>query len=82
MAGEALIPQELALGFIVTGIGVLLAAFPGPIAAMDETLDAVGSKRSGERVEPSRWKLLLTRVFGVGIAILGISILLTYIGVI
>ena len=44
---------------VAIGAGLLVAAFPGLLATMSESFDAVGSKRSG--VEPTRWRVLSTR---------------------
>lgn len=71
MATEPLIDPGLAAGLFFVGGGLLLAAFPGPVAVMDETFDAVGSTRSGEPIQPSRWKLMVTRAVGVGITLAG-----------
>lgn len=79
MAANALIDQELALGLLVIGAGLLVAAFPGLFATMNETFDAVGSKRSD--VEPTRWRVLLTRAVGVGIVLAGIWFLVTAYGI-
>lgn len=71
MAADPLIDQRFAAGLLVIGGGHLLAAFPGPIATMNETIDIVGSERSGNQIQPSRWKLMLTRAVGIGIALAG-----------
>lgn len=39
---------------------------------MNETVDAVGSSRSGEAVEPSRWHFLVTRAVGVVVVLFGL----------
>lgn len=69
MTADALIDQELAIGILIIGAGLLLTAFPGLFATMDETFDAVGSTRSD--VEPTWWRVQLTRIVGVGIVLAG-----------
>ncbi len=69
MTAEPLLDQQLALGLLVIGGGLLVVAFPGPIATMNETFDAVGSTTTD--VEPTRWRLLLTRAVGVGLVLAG-----------
>jgi hypothetical protein len=44
-----------------------------PFARFEERIDAVGSKRS--EVEPAEWKVSLTRLFGIAVALFGILIL-------
>ena len=75
MAANALIDQEFALGILVVCAGLIVTAFPGLFATMNEAFDAVGSKKSD--VEPTRWKVLLTRVIGIGITLGGAWFLLT-----
>lgn len=72
MSPDSLIDQDLALGLLVVGVGALLALFPGPLVAMNETFDAVGSTRSGADVEPARWRLLLTRAAGAAVVLAGL----------
>lgn len=69
MAADALIEQDLALGLLMIGAGILVAAFPGPLAQLNETFDAVGSTRTD--VEPTRWRLHLVRIVGLGLTIAG-----------
>ncbi|MFB6211892.1 MAG: hypothetical protein ABEI76_10175 [Halobacteriales archaeon] len=78
MTVDPLIDQTLALGLLVIGGGLLMTLIPGPIAAMDETFDAVGSKRSN--VEPTRWRIWLTRIAGIVLMTIGGAVLLRYYG--
>lgn len=76
MTAEALIDQQLGLGLFIIGAGLFITAMAGPIAAMNEAFDAVGSTRS--EVKPARWRILLTRVVGVGIFLAGAWYLATF----
>jgi hypothetical protein len=78
MTGDGPVPKDLAPGLLVVGAGALVAAFPGLFATMDEATDAVGSKRSD--VQPTRWKVLLVRLVGVGIALGGVWFLVSTYG--
>jgi hypothetical protein len=56
-------------------LGPPAAIWPYKLARWSEILDAIGRKPSG-RVEPADWKVILTRVFGIGVSIVGIGFLL------
>lgn len=49
-----------------------MAAWPYRLARFGERLDAIGSKRSWSEVEPAGWKVLVTRIAGVGIILIGV----------
>ena len=62
--------QLFAIAVVGLLFGPLMAVWPYKMARWSEILDAIGRKPAG-RVEPADWKVLLTRIFGVGLAIAG-----------
>ena len=64
------------LGTLLVGFGLLGAVWPYRVARFEEQLDAIGSKRSWDEVEPTEWKVMLTRVIGVVFTLIGIAIFL------
>lgn len=62
--------QLVAVAVVGLLFGPLLATWPYKLARWEEILDAIGRKPAG-RVEPADWKVLLNRVFGIGLAIAG-----------
>ena len=50
--------------------GVPMALWPYRMARFEEILDSIGRKPAG-RVEPADWKVTLTRVMGVALAVAG-----------
>jgi len=61
---------------LVTGAALLLcglfgATFAYAIALLSEQFDAIGSTTPTEAVEPAAWKVRLTRLTGVAIALVG-----------
>lgn len=67
--------------FAIAVVGLLfgppLAMWPYKMSRWSEILDAIGRKPAG-RVEPAEWKVLLTRVFGIGLAVAGAISALTF----
>jgi hypothetical protein len=61
-----------AMAFILLVFGLPGAIWPYKVARFEEQLDAIGSKRSWSEVEPAGWKVVLTRVIGVGMAGVGL----------
>ena len=61
------------LAYAVVGLlfGVPMAVYPYRLARFEERLDAIGSKRSWNEVEPAGWKVSLNRVFGAAMALFG-----------
>lgn len=59
-------------GIVVLLFGLPMAIWPYRIAKVKEMLDAIGSTRSSARVEPAGWYVTLTRIFGVGMSLLGL----------
>lgn len=51
--------------------GILNAIWPYKLARFEEQLDSIGSKRSWSEVEPAEWKVVLTRLVGVAMAVVG-----------
>jgi len=64
------------LGTLLVGFGLLSAVWPYRVARFEEQLDAIGSKRSWDEVEPAEWKVKLTRGFGVVVALFGVVVFL------
>lgn len=63
--------MEAPLAFLLLVFGAPGAIWPYKLARFEEQLDAIGSKRSWSEVEPADWKVLLTRIIGSGMAIIG-----------
>ena len=64
----------LALSVFLAGWGLLLAARPYRVARFGERLDAIGSRRSWNSVEPTDWNVRMTRIVGVGLALFGLLV--------
>ena len=64
------------LGILLVGFGLLNAVWPYRVARFEEQLDAIGSKRSWDEVEPAEWKVTLTRGIGVVFALFGVAVFL------
>jgi len=64
----------LAISAFFAGSGFLLAARPYRVARLGERLDAIGSRRSWNSVEPTDWNVRLTRAVGVGFALFGLLV--------
>jgi len=64
----------LALSVFFAGWGLLLAARPYRVARLGERVDAIGSRRSWNSVEPTDWNVRLTRAVGVGLALFGLLV--------
>ncbi|GAB3682276.1 hypothetical protein GCM10028857_07810 [Salinarchaeum chitinilyticum] len=72
-----MLPPALAgvLGILVLPVGLLNWHHAEAIARFDERLDAIGSERSWDSVEPADWKVALHRYAGMvstALATLGI----------
>jgi hypothetical protein len=50
---------------------VPMALYPYRLARFEERLDAIGSKRSWNEVEPAGWKVFLNRIVGAAMALFG-----------
>ena len=61
------------LALFLLAVGIPNAVWPYKFARFEERMDSIGSKRSWFEVEPADWKVALTRVVGVGIAIFGLA---------
>jgi len=68
--------MEPALAAFLLTFGLPGAIWPYKLAQFEERLDSIGSKRSWSDVEPADWKVVLTRITGVGIALFGVGGLL------
>ncbi|EMA72202.1 hypothetical protein [Halorubrum distributum] len=61
------------LAVFLLAMGVPNAVWPYKFARFEEQMDSIGSKRSWSEVEPADWKVTLTRVVGVGMALFGLA---------
>ena len=64
------------IALLLVLFGIPGAVFPYRMARIEERMDLIGSKRAWSEVEPAEWKVLLTRVVGVGMSFVGVIILL------
>lgn len=64
------------IGFIMLLFGLPGALAPYKVARFGEQLDAIGSKTRSRDVEPADWNVLLTRVVGIGMTLVGVLFLL------
>ena len=64
------------LGALIVAFGLVNVVWPYKVARFEEQLDAIGSKRSWDEVEPAEWKVTLTRGIGVVIALFGVAVFL------
>ena len=67
---------NLVFGTLIIAFGLLGAVWPYRVARFEEQIDAIGSKRSWDEVEPTGWKVMLTRVIGVVVVLIGVAIFL------
>ena len=70
---ERLAVARLLLGGSVFAFAVLSALFPYRVARLGELKDAIGSTTPFSDVEPATWKVLLTRLSGVVVAVLALA---------
>ena len=64
------------IALLLVLLGIPGAVFPYRMARFEERMDSIGSKRAWSEVEPAEWKVLFTRVVGVGMSFVGVIILL------
>ena len=67
--------RYLVLGFLFTVWGILTTWKPYRFAKFEEQIDAIGSKRRLTKVEPTDWKVTLTRRLGPVLSFFGLVIL-------
>lgn len=67
---------DLFLGFVLLVFGGGSAYFARPLTRFSEQIDAIGSKTRASEVEPAEWNVMLTRVVGVVLAVIGGAIVL------
>jgi hypothetical protein len=63
-------------GVLLILIGGVNVRFARGMARFSEQLDAIGSKRRWSEVEPADWKVMLTRISGVALVVIGFGLLL------
>ena len=64
-------PFALLATLPVMAFGVASAVWPYRVARFEERVDAIGSRRSWDEVEPTNSKVGLTRVVGVLLVLVG-----------
>jgi hypothetical protein len=69
-------PRAL-LGLALLVGGVVSARSAHVLARFDEQLDAIGSTRSWDEVEPATWKVALTLFVAVIVALVGLFVLVS-----
>lgn len=62
-------------GGTLAALGVVGAVRARSVARLNEQLDAIGSTTPAGAVEAADWKVLLTRVGGVLLAVVGLGLL-------
>jgi hypothetical protein len=60
--------SDLILGGLALLVGAVGIRYPGKVAKVGEVIDAVGSQRSGEAVEPTAWNVRYSLTVSVVIA--------------
>lgn len=71
---------RLSLGVVMLVFAGLGIAYPYKVARIGEMLDAIGSTRNLDAVEPAQWNVLLTRILSVVLALVGLWWILLGIG--
>ncbi len=59
------------LGVALLLIGLGMVIYAQRITRVGEQIDAIGSTRSSFEVEPTDWNIVVTRILGAGVALLG-----------
>lgn len=62
-------------GLFVALFGVVGVIWPYRVARFEEQMDSIGSKRRFGEVEPTDWRVTLTRVVGGVFVVLGLAML-------
>lgn len=63
---------RLVVGGGIVLLGVLSVLYPYEISRLEEAIDAIGSTRSLDDVEPATWKVTLTRIVGFVLVLFGV----------
>lgn len=63
------------IGLLLFAYGAVSVARGERVARFEEQLDSIGSERSWSEVEPSDWKVAVTEILGVLIAMVGFVVL-------
>lgn len=69
--------MDPSLAILLLLFGIPGTIWPYKVARFEEQMDSIGSKRSASEVEPAGWKVILTRIIGIGMIIIGTGGLLT-----
>ncbi|WP_232686412.1 hypothetical protein [Halobacterium zhouii] len=62
------------LGLVLVAVGAGVVRYAYSLTKVEEQIDAIGSKRSGD-VEPAGWHVTLTKLFGGVVAAGGLVVL-------
>lgn len=63
--------QEIGSGLLLFCFGPLVYTVARPFARFSEQMDAIGSTTPWEEVEPAKWKVMIFRLIGAGMALAG-----------
>lgn len=69
-------PPGVALGAFLLVSGLLMATWPYRLARLSERLDAIGSRRARDAVEPADWNVSLARNGGRVLVVFGALVVL------
>ena len=61
-------------GFVLLLIGLPAAIAPYRLARFGERIDGIGSARRWSEIEPAGWKVTLTRMLGISMAVVGAAL--------
>jgi hypothetical protein len=64
----------IGFGLLLLIVGLPGAVYPYQVTRFFERLDAIGSETRLTEVEPADWNVLVTRIFSVGLSLVGVSI--------
>jgi hypothetical protein len=77
---EQLAWTRIVLGTLMLVVGVLGFRYPYKVARFEEIIDAIGSTRSLDAVEPAAWKVSLTKFSSGVVAFVGLWWILLGVG--
>ena len=69
--------QDIFFGILALVAGPLMYYYAEGLTRFSEQMDAIGSKRPMEEVEPAAWNVMLTRLIGAVIAFAGVALVVS-----